>query len=159
MNSPDHPPPARRVRLALTVQRASRADSLPAAADVRRWVRAALMRPAEMTVRLVDEAEARRLNRDFRGRDYATNVLTFVYRDEPLAGDIVLCAPVVAREAAEHGIARQARYAHLVVHGVLHLQGFDHENDRDAEAMERLEARILADLGFADPYPSFDDHE
>ena len=100
----------------------------------------------------VAAAEARRLNRDFRGKDYATNVLTFVYGDTPLAGDIVICAPVVAREAREQGKAVAAHWAHLVVHGLLHLQGHDHERDDEARRMERREKRILAGLGFADPY-------
>ena len=98
-----------------------------------------------ITLRIVGAREARLLNRHYRGRDYATNVLTFVYSDRrPLAGDIAICAPVVAREARACGISREAHYAHLTVHGVLHLQGYDHERARDAERMERLEVRILA---------------
>jgi probable rRNA maturation factor len=116
-------------------------------------VRAALRKSVRITLRIVGAREARRLNYRYRGRDYATNVLTFVYPDRrPLAGDIAICAPVVAREARECGIGREAHYAHLVVHGMLHLQGFDHENECGARRMERLEVRILAGLGFADPY-------
>jgi probable rRNA maturation factor len=116
-------------------------------------VRAALRRSARITLRVVGAREARRLNHRYRGRDYATNVLTFVYPEKrALAGDIAICAPVVAREARECGLGREAHYAHLVVHGMLHLQGFDHDNPRDARRMERLEVRILARLGFADPY-------
>jgi probable rRNA maturation factor len=138
--------------LALTIQRASRAAHIPSDARLRRWSRAALARKASVTLRFVAEAEGRRLNREFRGRDYATNVLTFVYDDDGLAGDVVICAPVVAREARAQGKALEAHYAHLVVHGLLHLQGHEHEAAREAEAMERRERRILGRLGFADPY-------
>jgi len=120
---------------------------------LRVWARAALRRSAAVTLRIVGAREARRLNRRFRNRDYATNVLTFAYPDRrPLAGDIAICAPVAAREARASGISREAHYAHLVIHGMLHLQGFDHENERDARRMERIETRILGQLGFADPY-------
>jgi probable rRNA maturation factor len=136
----------------LLVQRASRAAHIPSDMLLRRWARAALARPAEVTLRLVAEAEGRRLNREFRGKDYATNVLTFVYSQRPLAGDVVICAPVVAREARSQGKAAAAHYAHLVVHGILHLQGYDHERDAEAARMERRERRILAALGFDDPY-------
>ena len=121
---------------------------------VARWVRAALLGPAEITVRVVDADEGRALNRDYRGKDYATNVLTFDYAREPLVlADLVLCAPVVEREAAAAGIALQAHYAHLLVHGTLHAQGFDHETSpADAAVMEARETRLLAALGFADPY-------
>jgi len=141
--------------LALAVQFASRLPNLPVEKDVRRWVRAALDCPAEITVRIVNGAEGRNLNSAFRGKDYATNVLTFVY-NEPgsahLMGDIVLCAPVVAREAREQGKPLAAHYAHLVVHGVLHLTGLDHERPAQARRMEACETRILAALGIADPY-------
>ena len=137
----------------IAIQRASRAAHIPADATLRRWARAALARKATLTVRYVGETEARRLNREFRGKDYATNVLTFVYGGAPaLEGDIVICAAVVAREAKAQGKALQAHHAHLLVHGVLHLQGFDHERDRDAQRMEAREKAILARLGFADPY-------
>lgn len=118
-------------------------------------MRAAAGKSACITLRIVGVREARRLNRCYRGRDYATNVLTFVYSDRrALAGDIAICAPVVAREARECGISLDAHYAHLVVHGMLHLQGYDHERASEARRMERLETRILGQLGFADPYGS-----
>jgi len=121
---------------------------------VARWVRIALLAPAQITVRIVDEAEGRALNRDYRGKDYATNVLTFDYAREPqVEADLVLCAPVVGREAAAAGIPLQAHYAHLLVHGTLHAQGFDHETSAaDAAAMEGRETQLLAALGFDDPY-------
>jgi probable rRNA maturation factor len=120
---------------------------------VTRWLKAALESPAELTVRLVDEEEGRRLNREFRRRDYATNVLTFDYARTPVVvADIVLACPVVEREAAERKIDLVAHYAHLVVHGALHAQGFDHENDADAHAMESRETQILQRLGLDDPY-------
>ena len=120
---------------------------------VARWIRAALGAPGEITVRIVGEAEGRALNRDFRGKDYATNVLTFDYARVPMVvADLVLCAPVVEREAAAAGRAIEAHYAHLLVHGTLHAQGFDHEVDADAEAMEARETEVLRALGFDDPY-------
>ncbi|MFT3779379.1 MAG: rRNA maturation RNase YbeY [Ottowia sp.] len=121
---------------------------------VARWIRHALDLDAEITVRIVGEDEGRRLNRDFRGKDYATNVLTFDYARAPLvAADLVLCAPVVEREAAELRRPLAAHYAHLLVHGALHAQGWDHEtSEADAEAMEARETAVLARLGFADPY-------
>ena len=120
---------------------------------VARWIRAALAAPAEITVRVVDGEEGQALNRDFRGKDYATNVLTFDYSREPVvSADLVLCAPVVAREAAEQAKSIEAHYAHLLVHGTLHAQGFDHERARDAKVMEARETQILAALGFEDPY-------
>jgi len=136
----------------LRVQRASRAAHVPGDALLRRWAGAALSREASVTVRYVAETEGRRLNRDFRGKDYATNVLTFVYGGRPLAGDIVICAPVVAREAREQGKDVRAHHAHLLVHGLLHLQGHEHEGDAEARAMERRERAILRRLGFPDPY-------
>ena len=124
-----------------------------ARADVVRWIRAALAVPAEITVRIVDGDEGLALNRDFRGQDHATNVLTFPYDDAPVLGaDLVLCAPVVEAEAAAQGIALIAHYAHLIVHGTLHAQGFDHERAADARRMEARESEILVGLGFADPY-------
>ena len=134
---------------------------------VARWIRAALAGPAELAVRIVDEDEGRALNRDYRGKDYATNVLTFAYGDDgpaageageadadapPVAADLVLCAPVVEREAREQGRSLEAHYAHLLVHGTLHAQGHDHEAPDEAERMEALESAILQRLGFADPY-------
>jgi probable rRNA maturation factor len=140
-------------KLALTVQYATRSRRVPARADLRAWTAAALRRDADITLRVVGTRESRALNHRYRSRDYATNVLTFVYADQhPLAGDIAVCAPVAAREARARGVALKDHYAHLVVHGVLHLQGHDHGRARDAARMERLEARILARLGIANPY-------
>ena len=120
---------------------------------VARWIRAALAAPAEITVRVVDEAEGRRLNREFRAQDHATNVLTFDYQREPVVvADLVLCAPVAAREAREQGKTLEAHYAHLVVHGTLHAQGWDHQRAAEARAMESRETALLAALRFADPY-------
>ncbi|MEW6100109.1 MAG: rRNA maturation RNase YbeY [Pseudomonadota bacterium] len=120
---------------------------------VMRWMRAALERPAEITVRIVDEDEGRTLNRHYRGKDYATNVLTFDYAHEPVVvADLILAAPVVEREAREMGKTLEAHYAHLLVHGTLHAQGYDHESDDEAEAMEARETEILRALGFDDPY-------
>ncbi len=124
-----------------------------ARSDVVRWIRTALAAPAEITVRIVDVAEGLALNREFRDQDHATNVLTFPYATEPLlSADLVLCAPVVEREAKAQGITLAAHYAHLLVHGTLHAQGFDHERAADAKRMEARETEILAVLGFADPY-------
>jgi probable rRNA maturation factor len=124
-----------------------------ARARVARWLRAALQGPAELTVRIVDAEEGRALNREFRERDYATNVLTFDYQRDPVVvADLVLCAPVVAEEAREQGKDLQAHYAHLMVHGALHAQGFDHLRVADARRMEAREVAVLAALGFPDPY-------
>jgi probable rRNA maturation factor len=119
-----------------------------------RWIRHALAQDGEITVRIVDAEEGQALNRDYRQRDYATNVLTFDYTQEPVVtADLVLCAPVVAQEAKDNGKTLQAHYAHLLVHGTLHAQGWDHETgEQDAEAMEAEEIRILAGLGFKNPY-------
>ena len=136
----------------LTVQRASRAAHIPADRLVRKWARAVLRPGAKVAVRYVAEAEGRRLNREFRSRDYATNVLSFPYARAPLAGDVVICAPVVAREARAQGKSVAAHHAHLLVHGLLHLQGHDHVGEADAARMERRERAILAKLGFPDPY-------
>ena len=136
----------------MIIQRASRAAHIPSDALLRKWARAALRIDASVTVRYVAESEGRRLNREFRGKDYATNVLTFIYGTSPLEGDVVICAPVVAREAKAQAKAIVAHHAHLLVHGLLHLQGFDHEHDSEAERMESRERRILASLGFDDPY-------
>src|SRR5262249_11742318 len=146
--------PARRAaRLRLAVQYGVKARGLPSRAQLTRWARAALERDAQVTVRIVGGGEGRALNRRFRGRDHATNVLTFVMREAPaLEGDLALCAPVIAREARAQGKALAAHYAHLVVHGMLHLQGHDHATGREARAMERRETRIVTRLGFADPY-------
>ena len=135
---------------------------LPSARSFRGWVDAALAgarrrRLAELSLRLVDSPEGRVLNRQYRGKDYATNVLSFPAElprgvKLPLLGDLVICAPVVAREAAEQDKSLRDHYAHLTIHGVLHLLGYEHANDADAERMEALERRILAGLGIADPY-------
>ena len=120
---------------------------------VARWVRAALLQPGQITVRIVDVEEGQSLNRDYRQKDYATNVLTFDYQHQPVVmADLVLCAPVVAQEALDQRITLEAHYAHLLVHGTLHAQGYDHEDDAQAVQMEALESRILIDLGYADPY-------
>ena len=145
--------PSRAPDLELTVQHGARIVRLPSPATFKKWLRAALTRGARVTLRIVDTREARLLNHRYRGRDYATNVLTFIYSDRrPLAGDIAICAPVVTREARLRGISRDAHFAHLTVHGVLHLQGYDHRHASEARRMERLEARILARLGYANPY-------
>ncbi len=139
--------------LSLSVQYASNAPDLPTRPQVRRWVKASLAVDAVVTVRFVDAIEGRALNAEFRGKDYPTNVLTFVYDDDaPRAGDIVLCAPVVRTEAAAQDKPLAAHYAHLVVHGMLHFQGFDHERAADAAVMEAREVEILAALGVPDPY-------
>ena len=122
---------------------------------VARWVRAALQAPAEIAVRIVDEEEGLRLNREFRGQDHATNVLTFDYAHEPVVcADLVLCAPVVEREARAAGIPVQDHYAHLLVHGALHAQGHDHPTAAQARAMEALESAVMISLGLPDPWRS-----
>nr|MDP2190068.1 rRNA maturation RNase YbeY [Rhodoferax sp.] len=121
---------------------------------VARWIRHALTQDAEITVRIVDAGEGQALNRDYRHKDYATNVLTFDYSQAPVVtADLVLCAPVVAQEARENRKTLQAHYAHLLVHGTLHAQGWDHEtSEKHAQAMEACEIEILAGLGFKNPY-------
>ena len=121
---------------------------------VTRWIRHALAVDAEITVRIVDAAEGQQLNREYRHKDYATNVLTFDYQQEPtVQADLVLCAPVVAREAEEQNKTLEEHYAHLLVHGTLHAQGWDHEtSEQDAEEMEDYETAIMKELGFEDPY-------
>ena len=137
----------------LVVQRGSRAATIPTDSALRKWARAVLPDDAQVTVRFVAETEGRRLNREYRGKDYATNVLSFPYSVKPLQGDLVICAPVAAREAKEQQKPVAAHYAHLVVHGLLHLLGYDHERgERDARRMERRESAILARLGIANPY-------
>ena len=146
-------PPGRH-RLALSLQLEDREDrTLLAPARVRRWLRAALERSAAITLRVVGEAEGLELNRTWRDQRHATNVLTFDYAREPVVeADIVLCAPVVRREARAAGKSLEAHYAHLVVHGALHAQGWDHLDDGQAEAMEAKERAVLAALGYSDPY-------
>ncbi len=152
-------------KLSLSVQYVSTADNLPPRSQFRRWVKLALLRDVKIILRIVDETEGRVLNKDFRGKDYATNVLTFVYDDAQtppglplsgeesvLSGDIVICAPVVEREARAQHRDLSAHYAHLSIHAALHLQGYDHENEQDAAVMEALETALLAKLGYADPY-------
>jgi probable rRNA maturation factor len=126
---------------------------------LRKWVKAALFAPAELTIRFVDAAEGQELNREYRGKDYATNVLTFAYNEgeeiaeeEPTRADIILCTDVLQREAAEQSKTVEEHAAHLVVHGVLHAQGYDHEDDDEADEMEGIETEILLALGYADPY-------
>lgn len=144
-------------KLSMVVQYASDAPDLPTRQQFRRWVRAALQRDVTLTLRIVDEAEGRELNRGFRGKDYPTNVLTFVYDEdaapgETIYGDVVVCAPVVASEAREQGKALLAHYAHMTVHALLHLQGYDHEVDAEAAEMEALETRLMLELRYPDPY-------
>jgi probable rRNA maturation factor len=139
--------------LTLSIQGQSRFDGLPARSTLARWITAALERDAELTLRFVGTAEARKLNRDFRGRDYATNVLTFDYAHAPIVrADIVLCVPVIKREAREQRKAFREHLAHLAVHGVLHAQGHEHDRAVDARKMEAREVEILAELGIDDPY-------
>lgn len=140
------------LRLSLQFSDARHRAELPRHAVIR-WIRHALSADGEITVRIVGEEEGRALNRSYRAKDYATNVLTFDYDDDPVVlADLVLCAPVVAREATEQGKALTAHYAHLVVHGILHAQGWDHETAREARHMEAREKAILNTLGFPDPY-------
>lgn len=155
------------MQVELDLQLASTAAELPGEAQLRRWCELALRQrtaPSELTIRIVDEAEGRELNRTWRGKDYATNVLSFPAEipdgllDIPLLGDLVICAPVVAREAAEQGKRAEAHWAHLVIHGCLHLLGYDHIDDAEAEEMEALERQLLAELGHPDPY-ACDDQE
>lgn len=141
-----------KTRLALAVQFASTAENLPTRQKFRKWALATISQDAEITLRIVDAEEGCALNKNYRGKDYATNVLTFPLNEIPLMGDIVLCAPVIEREAAEQGKTLEAHYAHLTVHGLLHLQGYEHESDEDAEKMERLETQIVTDLGYPAPY-------
>jgi probable rRNA maturation factor len=128
---------------------------IPARRRIDTWLRSALFADAMLTVRFVGEDEGRTLNRSYRGKDYATNVLTFAYaehEDDPVSADIVLCSPVVEREASEQGKPLEAHYAHLIVHGALHAQGYEHEEDVEAEEMEAIETETLRALGYADPY-------
>ncbi|AOY91734.1 rRNA maturation RNase YbeY [Cupriavidus sp. USMAA2-4] len=133
---------------------------LPPRRRIETWVKSALYADATLTLRFVGEEEGRALNRSYRGKDYATNVLTFAYAesvDDPVTADIVLCCPVVEAEAREQGKPLEAHYAHLIVHGVLHAQGYEHEDDAEAEEMEAIETETLQALGYADPYRSIRD--
>lgn len=153
------------MKLAVTVQMASSRRGVPHARSLNRWAQAACVKQLPrgndelaLTIRVVGAAESRRLNRTWRNKDKPTNVLSFPAEPSPSGGvhgelgDLAICAPVVAREAREQGKPAQAHWAHMVVHGVLHLLGYDHENDRDAEAMEAREVKILAQFGYSDPY-------
>jgi probable rRNA maturation factor len=149
-------------KISLAVQYASETELVPSRVQLRRWISAALMHDAIITIRIVDEPEGRKLNSEYRGKDYATNVLTFVYddcTDQPLSkksvmlcGDVVLCAPVVEREAALQHKELLAHYAHLTIHAALHLQGYDHADEKNAAAMESLETALMLKLRYPDPY-------
>ena len=140
-------------QLAIYTQIAADLTDVPSKSQFKKWAKAALRVDTEVTIRIADAQEALALNSQYRGKDYATNVLTFVLSETPiLMGDIIICAPVVATEANAQGIDLIAHYAHLTVHGMLHLSGFDHENEHQAELMEGLEIQILAKLGYANPY-------
>lgn len=141
----------------INVQRKVKAIGVPAPATLRKWALVALEdTDGDLTIRIVDEAESAALNARFRNRPEPTNVLSFGYEaealDEPTLGDLVICAPIVAREAAAQGKDPRSHWAHMVVHGVLHLRGHDHEREEDAAVMETLEREILASLGFGNPY-------
>jgi len=145
--------PSPRARLRLSLRGSQRYRDLPARSTLRRWVGMALGNDASITLVFVDRREARRLNRQFRSRDYATNVLTFAYQMHPrVLADIVLCLPVLRHEARLQGKSLREHLAHLVVHGVLHAQGYDHAQRREAQKMEKLERHLLARLRIADPY-------
>jgi probable rRNA maturation factor len=144
----------KKTELALAVQYGCNDERLPLRPQMRRWVLAALEQSVQVTIRFVDVDEGQALNRDYRGKDYATNVLSFIYEAEPVViGDLVICLPVVLREAADQDKPVKAHMAHLIVHGMLHLQGYDHETGkRDASRMENKEREILARFGIPDPY-------
>jgi probable rRNA maturation factor len=145
-------------KLKLSLQIASKLAEIPAKNLFKKWAKAALRVDTEVTIRIADEDEARILNSTYRGKDYATNVLTFPLTETPhLIGDIIICAPVVAIEAKAQNITPEAHYAHLTVHGVLHLHGYDHETEPQAELMESLEISILTKLGYANPYLIIED--
>ena len=163
MDLPQHDsPPMLTLKVQKAVEGADKTNS-PKKHSIRRWAQAALQQDVKVVVRLVGEAEGQALNHEYRGKDYATNVLTFVYGEGeampgangqgmPLTGDLVLCVPVLVREAAEQGKTLDAHFAHMVVHGMLHLQGYEHDDDSDAQVMEKAETDILRSLGYADPY-------
>jgi probable rRNA maturation factor len=140
-------------KLSLSVQYASNAKEMPTRQQFRRWVKVALEQDVQIALRIVDAIEGRALNLSYRNKDYATNVLTFVYDDtDPLYADVVICAPVVEREAKEQGKDLFAHYAHLTIHAALHLQGYDHEKKRDAEKMEARETALMLKLRYPAPY-------
>ena len=142
----------------LSVQIASELANLPTKAQFKKWAKNTIRVDTEVAIRLVDEDEGRALNSTYRGKDYATNVLTFPLTETPhLMGDIVVCAPVVVAEAAAQNKSLEAHFAHLTVHSVLHLHGYDHETEAQAELMESLEITILQKLGYANPYPITED--
>ncbi len=146
--------------LELEIQHATQAEQVPAQESFMQWAQAALRQEreqAEIVIRLVDETESQELNRDYRGKDRPTNVLSFPFQspamiESDLLGDIVICAPVVLREAEEQNKTVEAHWAHMVVHGVLHLLGYDHLEEDEVETMERLEKEVMTGLGFRDPY-------
>lgn len=140
-------------QLWMDVQFASDLKNLPSLAQFKRWARKALRTDAQIALRITDEEEARAFNSEYRGKDYATNVLTFPLTEAPfIIADILICAPVVAREAAEQGKSLEAHFAHLTVHGLLHAHGYDHEKEAPAALMESIESQIMTSLGYADPY-------
>lgn len=140
-------------QLWMDIQNVSSLAGIPSDALLRKWARKALRVNAEITLRIVDEDEGRALNKEYRGKDYATNVLTFPLLEEPFVmADILICAPVVAKEAKEQGKTLEAHFAHLMVHGVLHAHGYDHEVPAQAELMESVEIQTLTNLGYANPY-------
>ena len=140
-------------KLIFSVQFASSQAQIPPKNLFKKWAKAALRVDTEVTIRIVDAQEALELNSQYRGKDYATNVLTFPLTEEPhLMGDIIICAPVVVAEAKSQNKSIEAHFAHLTVHGVLHLHGYDHETEAQAELMEAIEIQILAKLGYANPY-------
>jgi probable rRNA maturation factor len=153
-SDPVPPPRRRKPSLKVHLQIGSRSARAPAESQLRRWASAALKSPGEITVRIVGTAEGRRLNCRYRGENHATNVLSFPYASSRagIQGDIVLCAPVIAREARHQGKSLEAHYAHLTIHAVLHLQGHEHARRSDAEKMEALEKKLLTKLGYPDPY-------
>lgn len=140
-------------KLFATIQYASDSERIPTASQFRKWAKAAISVDTEVTIRIVDAEEGKMLNNTYRGKDYATNVLTFPLTEDPyLMGDIIICAPVVAAEAIAQGKSLEAHYAHLTVHGILHLHGYDHEVEAQAELMESIETAIVTKLGYPSPY-------
>jgi probable rRNA maturation factor len=140
-------------QLWMDVQFASEQNSIPSLAKFKLWARKALRTDAQIALRITDEEEARAFNREYRGKDYATNVLTFPLTESPfIIADILICAPVVFKEAAEQGKSAEAHFAHLTVHGILHAHGYDHEKVAPAALMEKIESQIMINLGYPDPY-------